>query len=88
MDSLSQTGGTLLYVAVNIRTDIAASMTILSQYNKQLLSADWNGAKSVCSYLLINKDHELILGQKDNNDMIKLIGYADADWTENRSGRK
>ena len=80
--------GALLYVAVNTRPDIAASVTILSQYNKQPLSADWNEAKRVCRYLLGSKDHELVLGQKDETDMQKLIGYADADWAENRSDRK
>ena len=78
--------GSLLYLAVNSRPDIAASVTILSQYNRSPTKADWNEAKRIARYLKGTSDYELRLGEK--NGVPGLIGYADADWAENRSDRK
>lgn len=75
----------MLYLAVNTRPDISASVTILSQSNKQPTSVDWNEVKRVARYLKGTKDYELILG---GNGPEELIGYADADWAENRNNRK
>lgn len=78
--------GALLYIAVNTRPDIAASVTILSQFNKQPSPADWTEAKRVLCYLKGTKGKKLKLGSSDTMD--QLIGYADANWAENRSDRK
>ena len=78
--------GSLLYLAVNSRPDIAASVTILSQYNKSPTKADWNEAKRIVRYLKGTIDYELRLGKKNGDP--RLIGYADADWGENGSDRK
>ena len=78
--------GALLYLAVNTRPDIAASVAILSQHNKEPTTVDWNEVKRVARYLKGTKHYELCLGQQD---MPKgLIGFADADWAENRTDRK
>ena len=77
--------GALLYLAVNTRPDISASVTILSQSNKQPTSVDWTEAKRISRYLKGTKDYELVLG---GNGKEELIGYADADWAANRSNRK
>ena len=76
--------GVLLYLAVNTRLDISASVTILSQSNKQPTSTDWTEAKRVARYLKGTKDYELVLR---NSGPEELIGYADADWVENRRNR-
>ena len=78
--------GALLYLAVNTRPDITASVAILSQHNKQPSSADWTEIKRVGRYLKGTKDYELILGQQKKEE--ELIGYADADWAENREDRR
>ena len=78
--------GALLYLAVNTRPDITASFAILSQHNKQLTSADWTETKRVGRCLKGTKDYELILGQQKKEE--ELIGYADADWAENREDRR
>ena len=78
--------GALLYLAVNTRPDIVASVTILSQHNKAPTTADWSEAKRVARYLHGTKDAELRLGKKGSAPT--LVGYADADWAENRFDRK
>ena len=77
--------GSLLYLAVNSRPDIAASVTILSQYNKAPTKADWNEAKRIARHLKGTAEYELRLGEK--NGAPGLIGYADADWGEDRNTR-
>ncbi|XP_031779661.1 secreted RxLR effector protein 161-like [Nasonia vitripennis] len=78
--------GALLYLAVNTRPDISASVTILSQYNKEPGTADWNEAKRVARYLHGTKGAELRLGKRGGAPT--LIGYADADYAETRLDRK
>ncbi|XP_056647429.1 uncharacterized protein LOC130452135 [Diorhabda sublineata] len=78
--------GALLYLAVNTRPDIAASVTILSQYNKAPTMTDWTEAKRIARYLKGTADYELRLGEK--NEALGLIGYADADYGEDRKTRK
>lgn len=78
--------GALLYIAVNTRPDIAASVTILSQFNKQPVDTDWTEAKRVLRYLKGTKDKRLRLGGQGSIN--QLIGFADASWAENRPDRK
>lgn len=75
-----------MYLTVNTRPDISASVTIISQYNSKPLSTDWTGLKRIVRYLKGSKDYKLTLNHKEKKD--QLIGYADADWAENRESRK
>ena len=77
-ETYQQLTGALLYLAVNTRPDIAASVAILSQHNKEPTTVDWNEVKRVARYLKGTKHYELRLGQKDMSK--DLIGFADADW--------
>lgn len=78
--------GSLLYVAVNTRPDIAASVSILSQRVCAPRQEDWNGLKRVVKYLKGTANLKLTLGDKQSNEMI--CGYADANWAEDRFNRK
>ena len=78
--------GALLYLAVNTRPDIAASVTILSQKNKEPTEMDWTEAKRVVRYQKGTKDYTFQLGQQHGHK--RLVGYADADCTEDISDRK
>lgn len=78
--------GILLHIAVNTRPDIAATTTFLSQFNQQSTESDWNEAKRVLRYLKGTKHKRLKLGGAGKHT--KLIGYADANWAEDRSDRK
>ncbi|CAK9820234.1 Copia protein [Anthophora plagiata] len=78
--------GALLYLAVSTRPDISASVAILSQHNKEPTTVDWTEAKRVVRYLKSTIHYELRLGQRDAKK--GLIGFADADWAQNKSDRK
>lgn len=77
--------GCLLYISVNTRPDIAASVAILAQKTNGPRQDDWNELKRVLRYLKGTADLKLALAGKDNP---KLFGYADANWAEDRSDRK
>lgn len=77
--------GGLLYIAVNSRPDIAASISILSQQLKQPTELDWNEAKRTVRYLMSTKHLKLKLGGSSTTG---LIAYADADWAEDKRDRK
>ncbi|KAG5878179.1 hypothetical protein JTB14_029354 [Gonioctena quinquepunctata] len=76
--------GSLLYLAVNTRPDIAASISILSRNIANPTQNYWNELKRVMRYLKTTKNMELILG---TNGVEKKM-YADADWAEDNRDRK
>lgn len=79
--------GSLLYVAVNTRPDIAAAVNILAQKTSEPSEADLAEVKHVLAYLLSTKHHRLQLYNKEC-DKIPLTGYSDADWGEDKHDRK
>ncbi|XP_062698389.1 uncharacterized protein LOC134284103 [Aedes albopictus] len=76
--------GGLLYVSVNTRPDIAASVSILGRKVSCPSQADWLEAKRVLRYLKHTLDHELILSIKSD----PLTVYVDADWAGDANDRK
>ncbi|XP_033231491.1 secreted RxLR effector protein 161-like [Belonocnema kinseyi] len=78
--------GALLYVAVNTRPDIAVSVTILSQHNKDPTLIDWTEAKRITCYLKGTIDVKLKLRGQDA--VKRLIGFAEANWAADKSDRK
>lgn len=79
--------GSLLYIAVNSRPDIAASISILSRKTESPTKEDWNELKRVLRYLKGTSEHYLKLSNDDSRDNC-LIGYADASWAEDKTDRK
>lgn len=79
--------GCLLYVSVNTRPDIAASISILAQKVTKPTQEDWNELKRVVKYLKGTADLKLTLAQLDFNGEI-LYGYSDANWADSRTDRK
>lgn len=79
--------GCLLYVAINTRPDIAASISILSQKTVEPNQEDWNELKRVVKYLKGTVDLKLTLGNKSWNRTL-IYGYADANWAEKYVSRK
>lgn len=77
--------GKLLYVSINTRPDIAASVGILSQRVESPRQADLNEVKRVIRYLKSTIELRLKLSPSPNNP---LIAYSDADWAEDRQTRK
>lgn len=79
--------GCLLYISVNTRPDISASISILAQKMSKPRQDDWNELKRVLKYLKGTANLRLALGRKDYNcDLV--YGYSDANWADNKSDRK
>ncbi|XP_055590477.1 uncharacterized protein LOC129742584 [Uranotaenia lowii] len=76
--------GSLLYVSVNARPDIAAATSVLARKVAQPTEADWIAAKRVIRYLRGTIDWTLKFTGVD----MKLRGYTDADWSGDQRTRK
>lgn len=79
--------GRLLYLSVNSRPDISASVSILAQKVSQPSIEDWNQLKRVVKYLKATNEMKLKLSDIQSNDL-SLFGYADATWADDRIDRK
>lgn len=69
--------GSLMYLSVTTRPDIAYAVSYLSQFNLKHSNEHWQAAKRVFRYLKGTSDFGLIYSKTDN---CKLVGYVDADW--------
>lgn len=78
--------GQLLYISTNTRPDIAASVSILSQRSRNPRELDMTEVKRLVRYLKGTRDYKLMLST--NREEQSLIGYTDANWSENRIDRK
>lgn len=78
--------GCLLYISTNTRPDISAAVNILSQKVENPTQADWDEVKKLIRYLKGTSTLKLKLGEKSSTS--ELIGYADANWAEDRLTRK
>lgn len=79
--------GSLLYVSVNTRPDIAASISILARKVSEPNEEDWNQLKRVVKYLKSTADLKLYLSDNQEEKQ-ELFGYADANWAEDKATRK
>ncbi|KXJ62395.1 hypothetical protein RP20_CCG013186 [Aedes albopictus] len=79
--------GSGLYVAVNTRPDVAASVSILSRSVSDPTEVDWAELKRVVRYLLKTSDYKLRL-KSDRKLPLRLSGYSDADWSGDITDRK
>lgn len=79
--------GSLLYVSVNTRPDVAASISILAQKVSKPTQEDWNELKRVAKYLKGTADMKLVLANHNFNGDI-LYGYSDANWADDKNDRK
>lgn len=76
--------GCLLYIAVNTRPDIAASVSILAQKVSGPTQNDWLELKRVLRYLKGTKNLKLALSSQNE----ACHAYADANWAEDKRDRK
>lgn len=79
--------GALLYVTVNTRPDVAASVSILSRQVSCPTEIDWIELKRVVRYLLKTINFKLRLAT-ERNQPITLVGFSDADWSGDTFDRK
>lgn len=76
--------GSLMYLAVLTRPDIAYSVSYLSQFNNCYGHTHWNYAKRVLRYLQCTKNY--CLRYSNNNNDLK--GFVDSDWASDALDRK
>jgi hypothetical protein len=77
--------GSLIYLMIGTRPDIAWSTLRLSQYMQEPTDEHMEAAKHVFCYLRQTTDHKI---QYQGAGHSGLIGYSDADWGENRDNRR
>jgi hypothetical protein len=76
--------GSLMYLALATRPDIAFAVSALSRYNAHPLTTHLTAAIRVLRYLKATVNHKLhFVG--DTNE---IIGYTDSDWANDRADRK
>lgn len=75
--------GSLMYVSVGSRPDIACAVSILSRFLQLPKLPHWNAAKKVLGYLKSTSNYGLTYDGKES-----LIAYSDADYTSCCDTRK
>lgn len=76
--------GSLMYIAVGSRPDIAHAVSYLSQFNDCHTETHWKAAKRVLRYLKGTKDCCLTFQKGE----LKITAYADSDWGRNEADRR
>lgn len=77
--------GSLMYLAVLTRPDIAFSVNYLSQFNNCYTDEHWSYAKRILKYLKRTKNFGLKYLKESNSE---ITGFVDADWASNHLDRK
>lgn len=72
----SELVGSLLYLSVCTRPDIAFAVGVLSRFMSKPAQAHWTAAKGVVRYLAGTLDHGITYSGRD----LKLWGFCDADY--------
>ena len=76
--------GSLMYIALATRPDIAFAASALSRYNSQPRTSHLTTAKRVLRYLRKTADHCLHFNGNDG----EITGYTDSDWANDSADRK
>lgn len=76
--------GSLMYLAVLTRPDIAYSVIYLSQFNNSYDETHWKHLKRILKYLKGTKNYGLIFCKDESS----IEGYVDADWGSDITDRK
>eukprot|EP00877_Chromochloris_zofingiensis_P012347 jgi/Chrzof1/7366/Cz02g21060.t1 len=80
----SQLVGSLMYLAITSRPDLAFSVGALARYMSCPTTVHWQAAKGVLRYLGGTLDYGITFGSHSND----LIGYCDADYAGDTDTRK
>jgi hypothetical protein len=80
--------GSLLYLSVNSRPDISASVSILAQKVCGPTKQDWEELKRILRYLKGTVNLKLKLSDLKGKDHEEICGWADANWAENHRDKK
>ena len=72
--------GSLMYLVVTCRPDIAYAVSVLSRYMKNPGKMHWVGVKGVLRYLKGTSDKGITFGGSDIAEKHVLSLYSDSDW--------
>ena len=76
--------GSLLYIMLGTRLDIAFAVTRLAQFAANPSQDHLNRAMYICRYLACTADYELVF---DGDSDMGLIGFADSDHAGSKESR-
>jgi hypothetical protein len=79
--------GSLMYMALGSRPDIAFSVTALSRYNIQPLKMHLTDARRVLRYLKTTSELRIHY-RRLSYQQISAVGFTDSDWAGNLTTRK
>ena len=77
--------GSIMYLMIGTRPDLAFAIRKLSQYLEQPLQSHWIAVKRVFRYIAGTRHYGILF---HGNKGINLIGYTDSDWAGCRETRK
>jgi hypothetical protein len=77
--------GSLLYIMLGTRPDIAYAVTKLAQFSANPSQEHVDKAKHICRYLLGTRDYTLIY---DGTSQKGLMAYTDSDWAADQLRRR
>lgn len=76
--------GSLMYLAVLTRPDIAFALSSVSQHLEKPNKIQWNAVKRILKYLKSTQDYELLFPDCELN----ITVYSDADFTNDTQTRR
>ncbi|KAK4327560.1 hypothetical protein Pmani_001967 [Petrolisthes manimaculis] len=77
--------GSLLYLSVKTRPDIAYAVNSVTRYNTKPTSQHWKAVKRIMRYLKGTLDLGILYNYNGSTD---FVGYSDADWAGDINDRK
>lgn len=77
--------GSLMYLSVCTRPDIAYAVGTLSRYSSKPGKSHWTAVKKVLRYLKGRTHHGIVFRGGESGN---IVGYSDADWAGDREDRK
>ena len=73
--------GSLLYLMIGTRPDIAFAVTHLSQFSTNPTKDHYKAAQHVCRYLVGTHDYKLVYIHEEDKG---LVAYTDSDWAADK----
>ena len=79
--------GSLIYLMLGSRLDLAFSINRLAQYSSQPTVRHWNGVKRILRYVKGTINAKLMLGKREGVSPLLVHGYFDAAFMDNTLDR-